>query len=144
MNEFWNLQPMYQGFEDPAFEGDLAKLKETVQQAKLFADTLETQEPTAALVKGIALQETVMELAEKLVVYAMLRQASNSRDSEAGSNVGRVMAAIGSFAAPQAAFESWAAKLPDLLERVASCEELRDYTFLFANILNTGSVHSYS
>ena len=27
MNDVWNLDPLYQGFEDPAFEADLEKLK---------------------------------------------------------------------------------------------------------------------
>ena len=134
MNEFWNLQPMYTGFDDPAFEGDLAKLKETVAEAESFASALETVEPLEGLRRGIALQETFMELAEKLVVYSMLRQAANSRDGAAGSNLGRVMAALSGFAAPQASFESWAAKLPDLMELVRADESLRDYEFLFANV----------
>ena len=137
MNEFWNLQPIYQGFEDPSFEGDLAKLKAAVQEAKDFTVAMETMEPTAALRKGIELQETVTILAEKLANYAMLRQSVNTRDGQAGSNLGRIMGVLSGFAAPQAAFEGWAAKLPDLMQRVQADEILRDYTFLFANMQNS-------
>ena len=134
MNEFWNLEPIYQGFQDPAFEADLTKFKEIVQNAQDYAAQLDTVEPLEGLRRGIALQEAFMELAEKLVVYSMLRQSANGRDAEASSNLGRVMGVLSGFAAPQAAFESWAAKLPNLMELVQGDDNLRDYTFLFANV----------
>ena len=134
MNEFWNLEPVYTGFDDPCFEQELSRLKQTVSDAQCFAGTLNDMDPLEGLRRGIALQETVTELAEKLAGYAMLRQAANTRDTEAGSNLGRVMAAISGFAAPQAAFESWASQLPDLMELVASDPVLGEYQFLFANM----------
>ena len=137
MNEFWDLTPIYTGFEDPCFEEELQKLKQTVADAQDFVTTLESVEPLEGLHRGIQLQETFMELAEKLVVYSMLRQAANSRDGAAGSNLGRVMAVLSGFAAPQASFESWAARLPDLMEMVRADENLRDYEFLFANICDS-------
>jgi hypothetical protein len=36
MNEFWNLDPIYMGFEDPNFEEDLSALKKTVAEAESF------------------------------------------------------------------------------------------------------------
>ena len=30
MNEVWNLDPIYRGFDDPAFEADLASAKEAI------------------------------------------------------------------------------------------------------------------
>ena len=27
MNEFWNLDPIYKGFDDPAFEADMQEMK---------------------------------------------------------------------------------------------------------------------
>ena len=33
MNEFWNLDPIYSGFEDPQFALDLTALKEKVAEA---------------------------------------------------------------------------------------------------------------
>ena len=134
MNEFWNLEPIYEGFQDPLFEKELSCLKQTVSDAQDFIRTLNDAEPLKGLRRGIALQETVTELAEKLANYAMLRQAVNTRDSEAGSNLGRVMAVISGFAAPQAAFESWASQLPDLMGLIDADPVLREYRFLFANM----------
>ena len=134
MNEFWNLDPIYKGFDDPQFETDLAALKQKVAEAAEFAAQLENADALEGLRKGIALEEEVQTLAMKLGEYAMLRQSANTRDAEAGSRWGQIMAVVSGFAAPQAAFESWASKLPDLMELVEGDAFLKDYAFLFANM----------
>ena len=137
MNEFWNLDPIYQGFSDPRFDADLAALKQKVAEMAEFVTALETAEPIMGLRRGIELQEQVQQLANKLGEYASLRQSANTRDPEAGSKFGQIMAAVSGFAAPGAAFESWAAKLPGLLELVEKDENLKDYAYLFANMLES-------
>ena len=137
MNEFWNLEPIYAGFDDPRFEEDLAALKNKVAELSAHAASLEQQEPLAALTRGIALMEQTMELGEKLAGYSMLRQSTNSRDGDAGSNLGRIMAVLSGIAAPQAIFEGWAAKVPGLMDLVKGSEELAEYEFLFANMLQS-------
>ena len=135
MNEVWNLDPMYLGFDDPAFESDLHALKAAVAEYAALTADLTAGEPAAILRKGIDLQETIQELANKLGEFAFLRQAANSRDMEAGSQNGRVMAALSATAAPDAAYREWAAQLPGLMDLVEADEKLRDYRFLFEKIL---------
>ena len=135
MNEVWNLDPIYKGFDDPAFEGDLNALKAAVAEYSAFAAELPSAEPAAALRKGIDLQETIQKLANKMGEFSMFRQSTNSRDSEAGSQMGRVMSTVSATAAPDAAYREWAAKLPNLMELVEADEKLRDYRFVFENIL---------
>ena len=137
MNEVWNLDPIYQGFEDPSFEADLATLKEQVAAFGKFAAALADADPAAGLSGGIAQQEQIQKLAMKLAGYASLRQAADTRNPEAGSHMGRIMAVLAGLAAPVAAFESWASKLPDLMELVASDEILKQYEFLFANMADS-------
>ena len=134
MNEVWNLDPIYRGFDDPAFASDLAALKETVSEFAAFTDTLADQEPLEGLKGGIDRQEKLMDLGSRLAEYAILRQAANTVDSEAGSRVGQIMAVLSSVAAPQAAFQEWASKLPDLMELAEQDTVLKEYTFLFANM----------
>ena len=134
MNEVWNLDPIYLGFQDPAFENDFAALKQAVSEFAAFIPTLADAEPLQGLKAGIAHQEKLMTLGSKLVEYAMLRQAANTVDPEAGSRVGQIMAALSAVAAPQALFQEWASKLPDLMELVAQDEILTEYTFLFENM----------
>jgi len=135
MNEVWNLDPIYKGFDDPSFEADLNALKAAVADYTALTADLTVESPAVMLRKGIDLQETIQKLANKLGEFASFRQATNSRDAEAGSQMGRVMSALSATAAPDAAFREWAAKLPDLMALVEADEKLKDYRFLFEKIL---------
>lgn len=134
MNEVWNLDPIYRGFEDPAFEGDLGELTALSSQFTAFTKGLETAQPVDALRQGIGYMERITSLGNRLAAFAMFRQAADSRDAEASSQLGRILSALSALAAPEAAFKAWAAKLPDLQTLVAGDEELKDYTFLFSDI----------
>ena len=137
MNEFWNLDPIYRGFDDPAYGADMERLKALTEEITRFTDSLSTREPMEGLRRGIALQEEFSEISGRLGLYASLRQSANTRDSEAGSYMGRVMALYSNVAAPFAAFKDWASKLPNLMELVAGDENLKDYTFLFRNMADS-------
>ena len=134
MNDVWNLDPLYQGFEDPAFEADLEKLKTVVAAMGTLAGSLAQAQPVDALKEGIRLQEDATVLLYKLYGYASLRQSADTKDSAAGSQIGRIMAIYSGFAAPVAAYKSWATSLPNLMELVQSDEDLKVYTFLFQNM----------
>ena len=131
MNGLWNLDPIYRGFEDPAFEADLAALKQTVADFETLAAALPESAPLEGLRRGIALDEQAQDLVSKLAEYAMLRQAADTTDPQAGSHMGRIFGAYSGLAAPEAAFRAWAAQLPNLMELVLGDDFLKDYRFLF-------------
>ena len=137
MNERWNLDPIYKGFDDPAFEADLQSAREKMAEFGQFTEKLSDAEPEKALLEGIALLEELSELAGKLGLYASLRQSTDTRDPEAASQLGRLMAVYSAMAAPEAAFKDWAAKLPNLMELVETSEALQPYGFLFSKIADS-------
>ena len=57
MNEVWNLNSIYTGFDDPAFEKDLAALKSCVADFAAFTASLGEADPMEGLRCGIARQE---------------------------------------------------------------------------------------
>ena len=134
MNAVWNLDVIYRGFEDPAFEADLTKLKEKATAYAAYTAELAAKDPAEGLKTCITLEEEITLLANKLAEYAMLRQSADARDAQAGSQIGRIMAVVSTLAAPQAAFKEWASKLPDLMALVERDDILQEYTFLFQNI----------
>ena len=134
MNEVWNLDPIYRGFDDPAFERDMNELKDAVAEFASWTQGLESIDPSEGLKTGIAHQEKLVDLGSRLVEYAILRQSADTADSEAGSRLGQAMAVLSSVAGPQAAFQDWASRLSDLTELVASDELLGEYAFLFENL----------
>ena len=137
MNEVWNLEPIYKGFDDPAFEADLTALKEKVAAFAAFTEKLAETDPAEGLRSGISQEEVIQSVAMKLAEYASLRQAADTKNPEAGSQLGRVMAVLSGVAAPMAAFESWASRLPNLMELVKTDDSLKDYEFLFANMADS-------
>ena len=137
MNKCWNLDPIYKGFDDPAFESDLTCAKQKLEEFSALCGSLADADPAETLRNGIALQEQLSELAGKLGLYASLRQSTNTRDPEAASQLGRLMAVYSGMAAPEAAFKDWASKLPNLMELVEQDEFLRPYSFLFKNMADS-------
>ena len=137
MNEFWNLDPIYTGFDDSSFLADMETLKSKVAEITAFAAELPNFAAQEGLTKGIALQEQFADLVGKLAGYASLRQAANTRDSEPGSRMGQIMQLYSGVASPLAAWKDWASKLPDLQEIVVKDENLRDYSFFFKNLADS-------
>lgn len=130
MNSVWNLDPIYGGFADPAFDEDLRRLKKQVADFADFAAHLAETEPLEGLRRGIAAEEAISDLVGKLAGYASLRQAADTRDTEPGSRLGQVLAVDSACAGPSAAFHDWAAKLPNLEALISGEETLKDYAFL--------------
>ncbi len=140
MNEVWNLDRIYAGFEDPSFSGDLNQLRRIAQEYTAFAAGLKDMDALEGLKQGITWQEKLTALAMKLFAYAQLRQATNTRDTQAGSYVGQVMQILSGTAGAEAAWKAWAAEQPGLLETVNADKDLNVYRFLFENLLK-GSIH---
>ncbi len=134
MKGTWNLDPIYLGFDDPAFGQDMEALRNAVDRIAAFTQTLADADPAEGLRKGIALEEEITDLAEKLLGFASLRQSVNTKDPDAGSRMGQIMAILSATAAPEAAFKDWASKLPDLMELVNNDPKLQAYSYLFTNM----------
>ena len=134
MNKVWNLDPIYKGFDDPAFDADITALRALVEKIQVFSSELSGMDSICGLKEGIHLQEQFSELVGKLAGYASLRQAANTRDPEAGSRMGQIMQLYSGVAAPFAAWKDWAAKVENLQQLVAEDPDLKDYTFLFKNL----------
>ena len=140
MNEVWNLDSIYLGFDDPAFTADLEALREIAWQYSAFAAGLNRMDSLEGLKQGIEWQEKLMALAMKLFDYAQLRQTTNTRDSQSGSCMGQTMQILSTTAGAEAAWKAWAASQPNLMELVRGDDNLKDYAFLFENLLK-GSIH---
>ncbi len=139
MNECWNLNPIYTGFDDPRFEEDLQALRRTVRDLEELTQHL-TGDSATLLKRGLTLQERLQELAEKLLCYAELRQAACTTDAEAGSKIGKIMGVYSDSAAPVAAFEGWLAAIPDLDSLIASDPLFEEYRFILER-KKLGSLH---
>ena len=73
MNEVWNLDRIYHGFDDPAFAADFSALKEEIAAFAAFTENLGACEPLTGLREGIHMQENISKLANRMGLYASLR-----------------------------------------------------------------------
>ena len=136
MNYQWNLNRIYQGFEDPAYDADMQSLQQLVKDFTAFAETLSTVDPLEGLKTGVAFREKLSELSS-LFQYASLRSATDTKDPTPGSYMGRVMAMRSGLAAPMAAYNEWVVSLPNLMELVRGDAYLKDYEFMFSQMADS-------
>ena len=101
MKTNWNLDVLYQGFADPAYEEDIKKAEEAykalhdavaeAKKAGAETDSLTAEAKAAQIEKILLCKESILELAEKLGNYVALRQAVNTKDGEIMAQMARLM-----------------------------------------------------
>lgn len=140
MNERWDLTSLYTGFDAPEYGADMEKAAQTVRSLESFAASLPRQDVAAALEEALKLEEQLQQLIFKLGEYASLRQAANTRDSEAMSAYGRIVALDAASAAPLAAIRQWIGSLEDFAGLSAQNPFLHQYAYLL-NRIHDDRVH---
>lgn len=133
MNYEWNLDSIYHGFDDPQYDADMAFLRRQVELFTLLSGKLPGMDPRQGLREGLAILEAMEQTAQKLALYAELRQSTDTKNPEASSKMGQIMTIYSAAAAPQAAFQAWAAGL-DIQALIQDDCLLRDYTFLLTKM----------
>jgi len=134
MNGLWDLSILYTGFDDPAFQADLAALDESVASFSRFA-TEHTSYSDADMIKRyLTLSEEQSTLASKLFIYANLRYSGNTGDVEAASILGQLMAKMSATAAPDTVLKSRIASVANLDALIDSDPALAEFQFLLTGI----------
>ena len=129
----WNLDPIYHGFDDPHYASDMDALRRQVELLTRLPDRLPDMEPAQGLREGLTILENLEKTVQKLALYAELRQSTDTKNPEAGSKMGQIMTIYSAAAAPQAAFQAWAAGL-DIQALTQSDDMLKDYSFLLTRM----------
>ena len=130
----WNLDILYTGFDTPEFLGDMESLGALVKDFEDFAggaDKLNTKE---LLLGFIQKNEALSNVISKLAIYANLRYSADTRDSDAASMLGRIMASASALAAPSAKLNNLIASVEDLDDTIDSTPDLHDYKYLLTNV----------
>ena len=90
MDYKWSLDALYTGFEDEHFLADWKKLEELCTRYQERTACLGGAAPAAEIRAVLELQEELVELAERLGIYAGLRQAADTKDTQSASVFGRL------------------------------------------------------
>lgn len=76
MERTWDLTPLYQGYDDPAFQKDLQTVLTQTEEFSTFIENL----PTLTLEEIFATIETMSEQFEKIYYYVQLSYTTNTLD----------------------------------------------------------------
>lgn len=130
----WDLSILYNGFDDPKFQSDLAELGEIIPAFGDLANKAKDLEPVTLIKNYLSLSERLSILVSKLANYANLCSSVNTSDVAAISSLGKIMSQISAISAPDAALRKKIASLDDLEKFIDSDEELGKYHYLLTSI----------
>ena len=135
MNKQWDLSILYNGFDTPEFQADMAAFDEAISEFIAFSDKLSSLTPEELLVGYINLETKVNALAEKLIIYANLRYSANTADTEAQGTMGVLMGKLSAIAAPSAATNKAIAKIENIDKIIEKNELLREHSYRLLTIV---------
>lgn len=129
MKTEWNLDPIYKGITDPAYEADMKALADSGSELdKLVREA--SQKPLRERIEGILRQlEERRRLMERLQLYIGLRLSINSEDGEMMAQDSRLTKIYTQAAATEVAAHRILADIPDLDALVQESELIGEYRF---------------
>ena len=130
MNKEWDLTPMYKGFDDAAFQGDVDDLTKTVGELRSFTAQMDPVDRGHVIHRAVELWERTEDLAYRLFSYTALRSATNTMDEEAAAAEAKLGRLLSDTSAPQAAIQTYLGSTENLDEIIDADPFLRDYRFI--------------
>ena len=131
----WNLDILYTGFNTPEFQGDLTALGTSLEEISSLAKGAKELDNVTLLKEFIRTNEEINNLISKLAIYANLRYSANTRDVEAASMLGRIMAMASASAAPSAYLNKVISEIENIEEIIDTTPDLKEYRYLLTNIV---------
>jgi pepF/M3 family oligoendopeptidase len=131
MNTEWSLDILYKGYQDEAFQTDLKKINEVIQTTKAYTAKLEEYDEETAIPALITYLEEYYVLIAKLSSYVLLRQSTNTTDSETTAILGKIEELESTLSKENAIIKKYFAKAEKLDQLLETNEKLKGYRYFF-------------
>lgn len=134
----WNLDILYQGYEDSKYQQDYAKVFELINKLNSHADLLKSinkddeQSVINAIEKELRLEEEFNSLIGELFTYSSLRTATNVNDFTALGEMGKLQMALQETVSSSVTFTKFLLEL-DLDKLAQNSELIKTYLFILHN-----------
>lgn len=102
----WDLSALYNGFDDPAFEADIARLDGMMEAYRQQVRSLDGLD-AAALADLLGREEAMWVVGADLQKFTNMRREADAGDSQAVSAMGRLKKLFGSVAGEAALVRRW-------------------------------------
>jgi pepF/M3 family oligoendopeptidase len=135
MNSEWSLNVLYKGFQDENFTTDFKKLNDITTTIKDYVVQLGKTNPQEELPKIIAYLEDYYVLSCKLNFYSMLRQSTNTTDSETAAILGKLEELGSNLSKELASITKYVAGIKNIDQIISSDEKLKNYDYLLHNMI---------
>ncbi len=135
MEKTWDLSILYEGFDDEKYKKDEQLLTEAIAKLGKLALECDAIGEEALLCDYIKTSAEINELAGKLIIYCNLRYSACTADSEAASNLGKLLGMMSDTAAPSAKISKMIASFADIEKYIAGNELLAEHAYLLRNIV---------
>ena len=128
MKNTWDLSFLYKGFEDEAFQSDLARLPEAIAEQKAILDSdLPTQEKLEQLMEA---DEALSVLMERLFSFAGLTLATDANNGTAQQYEDKLSVITNDAALVGSAITRFVGGIDNLEDIIAASEKLQPIAFI--------------
>ncbi|WP_195607743.1 M3 family oligoendopeptidase [Intestinimonas butyriciproducens] len=133
----WDLSALYNGFDDPAFEADIARLDGMMEAYRQQVRSLDGLD-AAALADLLGREEAMWVVGADLQKFTDMRREADAGDSQAVSAMGRLKKLFGSVAGEAALVRRWMGGLVLTEADYAAHPILADYRFFIGEEAEKG------
>ena len=134
MKNEWSLDVLYKGYQDKAFQNDIKQIKELITAIKEYVGKLAAVSPNEALLSLIKYLEKYKVLHGKLDAYLLLRQSTNTTDSETTALLGRLQEIDSTLSKEKAMIQKYIGTIPNLDQLISDNEKLKNYDYMLHEI----------
>ncbi len=134
MKTEWNLDVIYKGIEDPAYEADIEALKKTNEELEACAKTQGKVSEKELTEKLLQLMEKREALFSKLFQYVSLRREANNQDAAMIGQLNRLQKLWADSAALMTTVKKILAGLSDVDALAAESELIQAYSCLLKDM----------
>ena len=114
MKTEWNLEVLYKGLDDPAYEADMKKYEETIKEFTALFEEVKNRKPEEVAEVLLLKQEELAELVGKLSTYLSLRQSVETENGDLMAQMNRLIRIYNSGMESELAAEKFIAKIQDV------------------------------
>lgn len=134
MNTEWSLKELYTGTDDPAYEADIKKAEEKIEELSSFLKNAEGKSWLEKAEGLLGLLEQAREALFKVLIYVELRQAVDTEDGDMMAQQNRLMRIYAKMTPLEAAAQKLLAEIPDVDALAAQSEIVRENAFFLKEV----------
>ena len=129
MKTEWNLEVLYKGLDDPAYEADMKRFEEVVDEYVAQVEAAKNAKAEDVIESLILKHEELAELAYKLQNYLGLRQSVETENGDLMAQMNRLMRTYNKGYGAEIAHEKISVQIADVDELSKSSEVVAAYNF---------------